>query len=107
MSYKRKTTSLSQSSGSDLSDAGKELELLANKKPKKSYAYTRYLKGKILFFFLFLSDESKTSSKSVSRSKSRSGSGSDSGTARSRSASRSRVRIISLNLGQMSCSVRV
>ena len=54
MSYKRKTTSLSQSSGSDLSDAGKELELLANKKPKKSYAYTRYLKGKILFF-LFVS----------------------------------------------------
>ena len=52
MSYKRKTTSLSQSSGSDLSDAGKELELLANKKPKKSYAYTRYLKGKILFFFV-------------------------------------------------------
>ena len=41
MSYKRKTSSLSQSSGSDLSDAGKELELLATKKHKKSYAYSR------------------------------------------------------------------
>lgn len=78
MSYKRKTSSLSQSSGSDLSDAGKELELLATKKHKKSYAYS--------------SDESKSSSKSASRSKSRSGSGSDSGTARSRSASRSKSR---------------
>ena len=41
MSYKRKPSSLSQSSASDLSDAGKELELLATKKHKKSFAYSR------------------------------------------------------------------
>ena len=43
MSSKRKTSSLSQSSasGSELSDAGRELELLASKKHKQSYAYSR------------------------------------------------------------------
>ena len=41
MSYKRKPSSLSQSSASDLSDAGKELELLATKKHKQSFAYSR------------------------------------------------------------------
>lgn len=42
MSNKRKTSSLSQSSsGSELSDAGKEMELLASKKHKQSYAYSR------------------------------------------------------------------
>ena len=44
MSSKRKTSSLSQSSasGSELSDAGRELELLASKKHKQSYAYSRW-----------------------------------------------------------------
>ena len=45
MSNKRKTSSLSQSSsgsGSELSDAGREMELLASKKHKQSYAYSRY-----------------------------------------------------------------
>ena len=41
MSYKRKPSSLSQSSASDLSDAGKELELLVTKKHKKTFAYSR------------------------------------------------------------------
>ena len=50
MSSKRKTTSLSQSSGSELSDAGKELELLAKKKQKKSYAYSRYYYDLVLFY---------------------------------------------------------
>ena len=44
MSNKRKTSSLSQSSsgsGSELSDANKEMELLVSKKHKQSYAYSR------------------------------------------------------------------
>ena len=62
MSSKRKQSSLSQSSdsGSDMSDAGagKELELLATKKHKQSYAYSRLeniigIKPKIYYNLLF------------------------------------------------------
>jgi len=78
MSSKRKKSSLSQSSvsGSELSDAGRQLELSVSKKHKRSNSSG--------------SSDGSNQSRSRSRSKSGSGSGSDSGTHRSRSASKSR-----------------
>jgi len=78
MSSKRKKSSLSVSSvsGSELSDAGRQLELSVSKKQKRSNSSG--------------SSDGSNQSRSRSRSKSRSGSGSDSGTQRSRSGSKSR-----------------
>lgn len=78
MSSKRKKSSLSQSSvsGSELSDAGRQLELSVSKKHKRSNSSG--------------SSDGSNQSRSRSRSKSGSGSGSDSGTHRSKSGSKSR-----------------
>jgi len=87
MSGKRKKSSLSQSSasGSDLSDAGRQLEILASKKHKQANSGDSSGDSDG-------SRQSRSKSRSPSKSKSRSASGSDSGTAKSRSGSGSRSR---------------